>query len=227
MTRSRKRGFSLAEVLVSMAILSALSLALVLIYRSGLTEYEHTSGRIAMQTQSRLLMDKMVPLVTTATRPAGDPTGDPLLFPPIAYDANLDGAFPDPVREIRFISGSDLLSDNQVSVLGPNYPDYRTFLQHFYKIDIDNFGDVRLTETTDIAGLNPVNRPDNPRLLANNIFDLQFTRVQESALQVRITCTNRMNGRYHSGDLMRRNMSATQQFYNLDSALQLPVFALD
>lgn len=218
MMRKKLTGFTLPEIMVSMAILAVLSVALIVIYRSGLTEAEHATGRMALQQQARLLMDKMVPLITTAARVAQDDTSEPLFFPPA--DAN-------GYNRIDWRSSVDLF--NQLAVTGV-VGDFRRIVQYAYRISWDGDFSVRLQEL-DINSLNPTGT--DARVIAQHIDQLTFTRIIDSTVIVNIRTSNRVGGEVHTGDLMRRyDLSADadnvnggdRRVYALESALILPVY---
>lgn len=247
--RKRYFGFTLVEVLVSMFILALLSTALVVIYRSGLTEYHHASGRLAMQTQGRLIMDKLLYNLSTAARPVhdivGNPQKDPVIYP--QFDNDSDGVF-DTQREIRFTSCSDLLGDGQVSTTGPaTAATYRTDIRdRAYRIVFDPTQDNRpvYLEENSITGPNGngqytiqwgTRQPgSNPRNLGVNVFELKFGRVQATAVGVQLTIgnVNQTSNKYVNGETMRRYQGGGNARLNviqtivMDSAIQLPVFNL-
>lgn len=215
----KRKGFTIIELMVSMAIMAILLTALVFIYRAGMTEAEHTSGRMALQSQARLLMDKMVPLVSTAVKLAGDEASDPLFFPTGTMIGNGQ-------PKIEWRSSADLF--NAQNVVGT--ADFRILRQYAYRIEYDtNDAYVRLQEL-DLATLQPT--ATEPRVLAQGIDGLTFTRIDASAVAVQIRVSNRVLGR-SNGELMRRwdtsqdadgNAGGDRRTYTLESALILPVF---
>ncbi len=218
MRKTHRSGFTILEVLVSMLILALLSVALIVIYRSGLTEAEHATGRMALQQQARLLMDKMVPMITTAAKVSQDDNTDPLFFPP----ADQAG-----YNRIDWRSSVDLF--NQMAVVG-SATDFRNVVQYAYRISWDGDFSVRLSEL-DINSLLPTARA--PQVLGQHIDQLTFTRSLQSIVIVTIRTSNRVGGVVHTGDLMRRyDLSADadnvnggdRRTYALESALILPVY---
>lgn len=225
MRRARKRafGFTVVELLVGMVILVLLNIALIAIYRAGLTTAEHTSGRAALQQQARLLMDRMITLVSTAVRQ--DTTSDPLFYP---STANLNT----PSTRLDWRSATDLFNGLRVEEENVAANDFRTLKHHAYRISwLDPDTSVRLTELN-INTLAPLTTPP-PQTLAQHIDSLTFNRIDTSIISVQIRVSNIVAGRYHTGDLMRR-MDASQdadgvagghrRVYTLESAVTLPVF---
>lgn len=62
----RKRGFTLAELLVSMALLSAMTTALVVLYSAALTEFEHGAGTMNLNQRAREVVDRVTQILKTA-----------------------------------------------------------------------------------------------------------------------------------------------------------------
>ncbi len=223
------RGFTLPEVMVAMALLSGLLVALVLIYQAGLTEYSHASGRITMQTKSRLIMDKLVYYLSTASEPDDTTfTLGPVPYP--QQDNDSDGLL-DTVQEVRFVSFANLLADGALpSDAGVNF---RQPPPRFFRVFVDTadqFSPIVLQETTTYNGTVNLNAQPG-RVLGNNVLDVRFSRPADSVVQVQLTLSNfnATTGRFSTGDIMHRYQGAPRSNVNayvLDSAIQLPVFSL-
>ncbi len=230
----RNKGFTLVEIMVSMLILSALALALVMIYRTGLTEYNHASGRITLQLKSRLVLDKLLFFLSSAARPNGDPSGDPVPFPPATGSVE---------RELTFISGPNLLIDgtNPASADPVTFRNNLATNQHRYRV---RFQPAFLTDPSrelviQDMGTNGATVTGAPKVIGNNLLDVTFQRVQPSAIQVQISCSNwnATSQRYVDGESMHRATSqggfnaqgqavGASNRYDLDSAIQLPIYSL-
>jgi prepilin-type N-terminal cleavage/methylation domain-containing protein len=69
MRAPRPDGMTLAETLVSLAILAVLGLVLLQIYTASHQAYGRGTGQIALQQKARFLMEKMTPLLLSAAPP--------------------------------------------------------------------------------------------------------------------------------------------------------------
>jgi len=69
MRSTRPTGMTLAETLVSMAILSILGLILLRIYNVSQQAFSRGTGQIALQQKARFLTEQMTPLLLSAAPP--------------------------------------------------------------------------------------------------------------------------------------------------------------
>ncbi len=232
MITSRKlRGFTIPELMVATVLMSGILVALIAIYQAGLTEYSHASGRITMQTKSRLIMDKLVFYLSTASEPDdSNPTFTQGCLPYPQFDNDFDGAL-DTVQEVRFVSYANLLGDGGLPAdAGINYRDPQP---RFFRVFLDTADPnqpLLLQETTTYNGVIDRNL-QSEKMLGNNVLDVRFSRPQPSVIQVQLTLSNFTAGgnRLATGDLMHRYQGAPRSNVNtyvLDSAIQLPVFTL-
>ncbi len=156
MKRTRPPALTLAETLVSMAILSILGLVLLQIYTVSRQAYSQGSGQIALQQKARFLMEQVTPLLLSAVPPN---EGAKALYS--ANSASI--AFYVPDRNFQ-----------------PRHPNY--ILVGLYHNDVD--GTVRLVNSvTPEAAQDEMFRS---RELARDIYDVRIGTPTENTVRIAI-----------------------------------------
>ncbi len=213
--RRPRGGFSLPEMLVSMA-LSALMLAVVvLLYQTGLWEYRHASGRIELVRKSRHLMGRVQPLLSTAVKPVSAGAQEAIAFP----DTFVDDLHQTGESRVSFYTPVDFLVDPTLPTArqlqaNPNY--------HLYEIAMvpgtGNGNDVVLRKLVDEI------TPDmgvNPRVLAVAIDDFRVRYLRPGALEVQVS----VSGQRITDEIVRNTTEArTPLNLVMNTIIQLPYY---
>lgn len=88
-TRGRK-GITLAELLVAMAISSVLMSSVLVLYHRGTIEIQHSSGRIELQRRGRALLERIQPLLCSAIKPSRVSPQEAIYVPDVPVDDLID-----------------------------------------------------------------------------------------------------------------------------------------
>lgn len=214
--RSRRRGFTLPEMLVSMTLSVLMLGVVVLLYQTGLWEYRHASGRIELVRKSRHLMGRVQPLLSSAIKPVSAGSQEAIAFP----DTFVDDLHQTGESRVAFFTPVDFLVDPTLPTareLQAN-PDY-----HLYEIAMvpgagGNGNDVVLRKLVDEI------TPDvsvTPRLLSTGIDDFRVRYLRPGALEVQVTVTGQ-----RITDEIVRNTTEARTPLNLvvNTIIQLPYY---
>lgn len=110
--KTLKRGFTIAELLVVMAVSSMLLACMASLFRVGMWEIHRSSGRIDVVRRGRLALDQTQRYLASACQPGQrvDPSGSQCqaVFGPDALD---DLNNPNPQSYLRFWTAIDHLND--------------------------------------------------------------------------------------------------------------------
>ena len=101
--RFHRRGLSLPELLVSMALFSVVSLVTLQLYMSAYTEFEHSSGTMTLNQRARIVIDKLTQTLKTAM-PALNASSEAFVHPSAAADFTRDMYEADFISTICFMA---------------------------------------------------------------------------------------------------------------------------
>lgn len=104
---SRRRGLTLAELLVAMSLFAVVSLVTLELYLSAETEFEHSSGQMALNQRGRVAVDKITQLLKTAA-PALNSNTESFIHPNSQSDIRQQMYEADFVSSIGFQPNSSL-----------------------------------------------------------------------------------------------------------------------
>lgn len=119
------RGFTVVELLVAMAISSALLLMMGLLFKVGLWEVRHSSGRVELVRRGRQCMDNVQRYLVAACKPNSAGSQEAISFP-VTFTDDLHQA---PESRVQFYTPIDFLVSNDSPTardlqLNPNYHSY-------------------------------------------------------------------------------------------------------
>lgn len=103
----KKRGMTLAELMVSMALFSVVSLVTLQLYLSAQTEFEHSSGTMTLNQRARTTIDRIVQVAKTAS-PALNNRTESFVHPNSAFDMLRELYELDFVNTINFLPNPSL-----------------------------------------------------------------------------------------------------------------------
>lgn len=120
-----RRGFTMVELLVTMAISSALLLMVALLFKVGLWEVRHSSGRVELVRRSRQCMDRVQRYLVAACKPNSAGAQEAVSFP-ITFSDDLHQA---PESRVQFYTPIDFLVSTSSPTarqlqMNPNYHSY-------------------------------------------------------------------------------------------------------
>lgn len=153
----RRRGLSLAEVLVAMAVMGVLSIALLNIFGLTMTSVRHGEGHLAMQMKAREAVRRLEPLLSTAIPPTT--TQEAIYLPAVGGSGT----------SIRWSSTEDLFGTNAITPRAP----------HFYLYEINFAGGALTMRRIDPPG------PDS-RVLATNLDAASFEHLTLNTVRVQV-----------------------------------------
>ena len=214
--RSRKSGFSLVELLVSMFLAFMMFAVIVMLYQAGIWEYRHASGRIELVRKARALLGRVQPLLSTAVKPVSAGAQEAIAFP----DTFTDDLHQTGESRVAFYTPLDaLVTDTLPSArelqANANY--------HLYEIAMipgasGNGNDVVLRKLID-----PIT-PDmgvTPRILTTGIDDFRVRYLRPGAVEIQVT----VSGARITDEIVR-NTTEDRTPLNLvmNTIIQLPYY---
>lgn len=205
-----------------MAITAAISIAIAMCYRQSYNSFNHGSARTQLQQKTRIVMQRLAPLVMSAFANPAD--ADPLASPPVEAV---------PVFEPANIGSSTntLVVSTTEDWLHSDYPDAATSsrmvanvtdIAYFkYRVALES-GNIVLTKVEESGGSFTPVAGISPRVLARSdtggtINSVIFTRLSTNAVQVRIA----MQGSYRGDNMQQATLN-----YELDSILNITAESL-
>lgn len=144
----RRSGFTIAELLVSLTILSVLTLAVVLISSQLSAGYRLGSSHLELQGQARETVRRVTPFITSAVS-----AGQEAIYSPALGSSG---------PEVIFASSENWLDEPLPNFGDAGYPVYRV-----YRIRFDS---------QDLIMENLYSPAVEPRILARRLYDVEFTR---------------------------------------------------
>lgn len=174
------RGFTVAEMMVSLAVLGVLSLALAEVYHVSYTVFDNGSGRIVLEQRTREALRRVGPLLSGAVPPTENQ--DAIIVPAIGNSAS----------SVDFYTAEDLLG---ATVFDPRNPAYLMF-----RIGWDGGGNLVLWRLD--AARNALSTP-RPRVLARGLSGVRMTRTSLDAVTVQLTASTSVR----TGRLQQRTVT--------------------
>lgn len=237
MRRYKPQAFTLVELLVSMAIASAIALAMVALYRAGLGEFRHASGRIELTRRARIALLRVAPLLTTAIAPNAQVGAiySPDIPPP-PYDTDPFSPKAPTSNMVMFASPLDLMSaaPAQPDPRNPNYA-----LYEIGRVAVAGSGppyDIVLFKMKYPPGLTPpidpvgdaqVDLSVTPRILARNVSNFEVKRVSTAAVWVQVTmASNLISDAVVRERMEERDAAPGKHFLNINMStmVQIPYY---
>lgn len=163
--KQRQNGFSLAEVLVSMAILALISTTMVELYQMSVNTLRQGGSRIDLQQRTREPIRRVTPLLSTAIPPSA--TQEAIYAPLTAAPA---------APAVQWSSTEDLFGNVPVD---PRAPTFRLYELNF------NSGTGELV-------LNQIQPPlpagVQPRVVARNLAAVSFEHLSLNSIRMTVRC---------------------------------------
>lgn len=153
----RRRGLSLAEVLVAMGVMGLLSLALMNVFGVTMTTVRHGEGHLAMQQKARETMRRLEPILSTAIPPT---TTQEAIYAPTMGNT---------LPSVQWSSTEDLFGNAPIV---PRAPDF-----YLYEI-IFNAGTLTMRRIDPPLA--------DSRILGTNLTAVSFQRISLYTLRVQI-----------------------------------------
>ncbi len=243
----RSKGFTLLEVMVALGVVSVLGLMLVQVFNNSQTAFDHGSANLELMRRSRVVTDRMLPYISSASDFAGN---DGLPFPQVGTPP-LDVADPTTwPQHLIFRTTENFLDPTYDPEVMISYPDvlaenYQTYL---FAVWIEGDGsdgrpdNIASAELTDAVCLAPLSDPPSedlafyqnpwPQLpslplanegsdyivLGRDIQDLRFRRLTVNAVNARVTVVENARA---------ANRQERPLTYNHEAIIQLPSFLYD
>jgi prepilin-type N-terminal cleavage/methylation domain-containing protein len=227
-----KRGFSLAEVLVSSALLLVIGLVTTILYGNAIGTIQFTTSRSDTKQILRQALNRLAPLLQTAYIPSLAGANGCYENPLAPYPAGVDAADPLAAKgpgcnSFLFYTPVDLL-DQQALAAPPDSQTIHLFeirLQESLEVDSTQNGGPPLTLRTLVLqerglpasfGMPPFPLINGRiRVLARRLSDLRFTRLSGYGLQLRLEAQSRQRTLASAGATVFTN--------RLDSKVYFPV----
>ncbi|MBI3927152.1 MAG: prepilin-type N-terminal cleavage/methylation domain-containing protein [Armatimonadetes bacterium] len=176
-----RKGFTLAELAVAMAVLSMMGLALVLIYNQSLVTFRHSTAKVEMQQHAREASKRLVPFIASAVPPS------------TADDAIVEPAFNVTGSQLRIYSTDTYVArvtGGPATVFDPRNPQYarmRLWWEADPNADLSDperapggqVGFLRLDRDTPLD-------PADDRIIARNIYSVEFENQGDHRIRVQV-----------------------------------------
>ncbi len=232
----KRRGFTLAELLVSCGILSGMMLTLIGIYNMSFTSFRLGTSRMSLQDQARQCMNRITPYLAGAVAPTD--TSDAIRNPALTPSGT--------VYAVDFWTPSDFLNTNfeSLNVYNPDLAGYdpRSNSLYLYRISFPDPGvtpppsDAVLYKLNAVwdttTGLklaapgtlyeqfstaNPGAGIAAPRVIARRMQLVAFDRFRQGGIRVQVTAR----------DAKVRNAINRERTidYTLDTRIQFPYYS--
>lgn len=235
---AKRKGLTLMEMLVVTALMSAISLFTVVIYRTALGDYESSSMQTAMVRHARKVSQKIASILSTAVNRSETEQAfaDTTKTMPLTGALGA-GAFPQ--SEVNFLSTANYIKNSVTECSyafddGEPTPGYTSVFRYRLAWTGVQLGNLPPNSVFLERRTCPVNLSGTPldsvgiyqvgsyrQSLGNNIGDLRFQLVFGNTMQVRVIVysIDPVTGRNLDGLVMRKmSRSATQNSYRTDAA---------
>lgn len=183
----RRRGFTLAEVLVAGTILFGVTAILALIFSSSYAAFRRGTSRLSTTQRAREVVRRLMPIVMSAVAP--NSTLEAVYYPP----SNRGGGTDHIGTEIRLHSADDILTP--MAAVNPRNPIVHQFRVRLIAPGPDEDGDVVIDKITE--PLDPRvpygGTPDGSvsgvgtKVIASRVRKLDFEHLDLSIVKVKVT----------------------------------------
>lgn len=214
--RLSRFGLTILELIVAAAIMSLIGLAMVFLYSSSLSTYNHGAGRLALHHKARQATQRIAPIILAAFSDPSDSASEEIEFPAINT------------------TGNELVVTTTEDWLNPNYPDINTSSRfwdssslsdatrydHHYRVRLDA-GTILLERGTWDDSTNTFTPTGEQRIFgrtddaeakdAVTITGLTFEKLAANAVRVRVDVQATIrNARNQERDLTYTSQSIVQ-----------------
>lgn len=233
---SSRRGITLAELLVAMAISSVLMTSVLVLYQRGTLEVRHSTGRIELQRRGRALLERIQPLLCSAVKPSRQSSQEAVYVPDQPVDDLIDNgvyANDSSYHQVVFATPVDWLG-NQTVPSGRSLAFQPTY--YLYEISqtagpAGRGNQVVLRRVLDVS-VNasfephlftvPVDTRVEPRVLGRDLDWLNVRYIRAGAVQIQIVlgCQRILDGATRS-QVARMNPYTVE----VTSLVQIPYYS--